>query len=98
MTLEQALTVARQDAHVVARVGGTYKPEAVLALLDTLVRAAHPFLAMLSESDAMVRSGRKVDYFRSRFAAWEAQGYAEKRPTGRYYRAFVVPQREQRAA
>jgi len=98
MTLEQALATGRHEAHVVARVGGTYKPEAVLALLDPLERAAQPFLAMLSEADAMVRSGRRVDYFRSRFAAWEAQGYAEKRPTGRYYRAFVVPQREQRVA
>lgn len=98
MTLEESLAVARSDAQVMARCGGNYKPEAVLHLLASIERAAAPFVTWLSESDARVRSGKGVEYFRARFPAWEEAGYAELRGKVRYYRAPVVPQRARRVA
>lgn len=98
MTLEEALNAARQDCSVMERCGGTYTPTAIWRMLDAIERAAAPFTAMLSESDAMLRSGRGVDFFRSRFGAWERQGLAEKRGRLRYYRAIVIPVRDRSAA
>lgn len=98
MTLDEALTIARQDAVVMAKYGGTYKPEAVAAMLDAIARAAAPFLLWLSESDAMLRSGRSAEYYRSRFARWEQEGVARKVAGKRQYLAVLVPFREHRAA
>lgn len=94
MTIEEAIASARGDAEVMERCGGSYKPAVVLRMLDAIERAAVPFASWLSESDAMLRSGRGITYFRSRFIGWERSGLAEKRGRIRYYRAAVVPQRE----
>lgn len=51
-------------------------------------------LTWLSESDCLLKSGYKTEYFRSRFGEWEAQGLAEKRGRRRYYRDIVCPQRK----
>jgi len=98
MTLEAALATAIEDVRAVQRMGGSCHPEAVLRLLGSIAAAAEPYTRWLSEADAMLRSGRRVEYLRSRFARWEAQGLAEKRGGRRYYRAHVIPQREHRAA
>lgn len=98
MTIEQALETARSDARVMDRCGGTYKPSVVLQMLDAIERAARPFAAWLSESDAMIRSGKGASYFRARFRAWESAGLAEQRGRLRYYRAAVVPQAQREQA
>jgi hypothetical protein len=92
---ELVLADWRETAAVLRAAGHTHDAE-LYDRCASEISAAEPVrsaLEWLSEGDAMLRSGYKVEYFRSRFHEWERQGLAEKRHRVRYYRAIVVSQR-----
>ena len=98
MTLDEALATARREAEIVEKVGGTYQPRAVVAVVDAIAKAAEPFLTWYSESDAMLACGRSKEWLRTRFARWERQGVARKVGQHRQYLAIILPMREHQAA
>lgn len=93
MTLEQVLHAAREEADVMTRNGGTYQPRAVLALLDSIQRAAEDYLTWLSESTAMIRTGRSLKWLRAQYPVWLDQGHARTVNGERQYRALILPRR-----
>jgi hypothetical protein len=93
--LQQVIADWRGDAAVLRRAG--HAPEASLRerMADEVAEAAHEFLTWLSETDAMLQSGRSREWLRSRFPEWERAGHARSAGRGvRQYRAMIVPRRE----
>ncbi len=63
-------------------------------MADEVAEAAHEYLTWLSETDAMLQSGRSREWLRSRFPEWERAGHARSAGRGvRQYRAMIVPRR-----
>lgn len=84
----------RGDAAVLRRNG--HESEATLCerIATDVATAAEEWITFISESDAMLRSGRSKDWHRSRFAEWERDGHA--RLSGnkqRQYRMAIIPRR-----
>ena len=99
--LETVLADWRERATGARRV----KDERVADLLDEICQdvadATEDYRKWLSESDAMIRCGRKRYWLRARFGEWAHAGLARwstKNSRLREYRAMVIPQRFDRAA
>lgn len=91
-SLEQVLADARGEAAVLRHNGHGPQAASVERVCDAVADAMAPFLEVLSESEAQLRSGYSVDWLRSRFAEWEARGLAMLDERGkRRYRAIVLP-------
>lgn len=93
--IENVFDKWRSNAKVLRETGHEHDAILVEKVLNDISQAdlVRSLLTWISESDAQLKSGFKADYFRSRFAGWEQQGFAEKRGRVRYYRALIVPQR-----
>jgi hypothetical protein len=91
--LETVLADWREKASVLRGVKHAHDAELIDAICDEVARSAEDYMRFVSESDAMLRSGKSADWLRSRFAEWEQQGHAEKRKGVRYYRSLIVPRR-----
>ena len=91
--LETVLADWHEKASVLRAVKHAHDAELIDAICDEVTRSAEDYLRFLSESDAMLRSGKSAEWLRARFTEWSDQGHAEKRKTVRYYRAIVVPRR-----
>lgn len=95
-TLEQVIADSREEAAVLRSHGHGAQATSIEAVCDRVADSMRPWLATLSESEAMLRSGRGVSFFRSRFAEWERQGFAQLDDKGkRRYRECIVPLRPQ---
>jgi hypothetical protein len=97
-TLDETLATWAEDARVLERNGHRHDAQLIDRVLDSVREAARDYLTWLSESEAMLRSGRKVDFFRARFPEWASEGMAELRGRQRYYRQVIVPQRAHASA
>jgi hypothetical protein len=100
-SLELVLADWRERASGARRV----KDERVADLLDELCSevdaATEDYQKWLSESDAMLRSGKGRYWLRARFGEWAHNDLARWNPKNtkaREYRAMVVPQRSDWAA
>jgi hypothetical protein len=91
--LETVLADWREKASTLRSVKHQHDAELIDAICDEVASAAEDYMRFLSETDAMLRSGKSAEWLRARFAEWASQGHAEKRKTVRYYRALVVPRR-----
>lgn len=94
MTLEQVLTRALTEAAVLRANGHAEQATSIERVCEAVRGAAALWLTWLSERDAIQQSGKGVDFFRSRFSAWQRDGLAEMRGRVRHYRACVVPRQE----
>ena len=95
-TLEQVLGDAREQAAILRHHGHAAQARSVEDVVERVAGVMRSYLNVLSESEAMLRSGKGVDYLRSRFAGWEAVGLAFLDERGRRrYREIIVPMRPQ---
>jgi hypothetical protein len=95
-TLEQVIGDAREQAAVLRYHGHAIQAASLEKLCEEVTRVMRPFLAVLSEKEAMLRAGKGVDYFRGQFPGWESRGLAMLDDRGRRtYREIVVPVRAQ---
>jgi hypothetical protein len=99
--LEQVLADWRERATGARRV----RDERVADLLDELcndiAEATEDYRKWLSESDAMIRSGKGRYWLRARFGEWahnDLARWSPKNAKAREYRALIVPQRTNMAA
>ena len=76
---------------------GTFVPAERLDEFARDVRqAAEPFLTWLSETEAILHSGRSRGWLRHRYPRWEQDGHARRNPMNkreRQYRQLVLPRR-----
>ncbi len=91
--LAAVLADLRGDAAVLRRSGDERIAKVLEATADAVASAAEDFLLWLSETDAMVRTGRSRDWLRGRFPGWEADGHARLAGRDRQYRAVILPRR-----
>lgn len=93
-TLEQVLVDLKSDVPVLRRHGATVSLDEYDAAIARVARAAEPFTTWLSEGDAILKSGHRVEWFRSRRERWAALGHARQGRGGKWeYRDCIVPQR-----
>lgn len=94
-TPEEVIADWRGSAQVLRARSHPHDAQLIEQCAEEITTAIRPLLTWLNEGEAMLRSGRKVDYFRTRFAEWASQPLpmAELRGRRRWYRALVVPQR-----
>lgn len=93
------LADAREEASLLRKHGHPEQAESIAKLCDEVSTAARDYLWWLSESEALLRSGRSLRWLRSHYREWEGTGNARKDDRGgRHYRALVVPQRAHRSA
>lgn len=95
---EQVITDWRGDAQVLRSRGHGHDADLLEKCADEIGGALGGFLKWLTEGEAMLKSGRSKDYFRSHFAEWAALGLAELRNNQRFYRSVIVPQRAHASA
>jgi len=93
-TLEQVLAAWRSEAAVLRRHGHKNDAERIEKLCSEVENAATDYLRFLGETDAALRTGRSVKWLRSNFPKWERQGHARKHAGRRFYRAVVLPTRD----
>lgn len=95
-TLETVLGDAREQASVLRYHGHAAQARSVEDVVDRVAGVMRSYLTVLSEKEAMMRSGKGVDFFRARFPEWEARGLAVLDERGRRtYREITVPVRPQ---
>lgn len=92
-SLEQVLADERGQAQTLRFNGYRHDAELIERVCDRVARVMEDHLKWLGEKDAQLRSGRGVDYFRSRRAGWLASGDAKKEGNTWKYRQSVVPLR-----
>jgi len=92
--LEVVLADFREEAAGLRRNGHGPQADSMLRVCDEVADAARDFLSWISEREAMLRSGRGLDYFRARRQAWADDGFAELRGRVWHYRRCVVERRK----
>lgn len=94
-TPEQVIADWREHAKVLRMRGHAHDGDMLEKCADEITESMQPLLAWISEPDALLKSGRGVEYFRSRFPEWASQALplAELRGRQRWYRSIIVPQR-----
>ncbi len=92
MTLETVIADWRQSAQASRRTGHGSTAELVESIVKDVERAAEEYLRWLTEDDAMLRSGRRRGWLRTRFPEWERAGNARRDGRKRLYRMLVIPQ------
>ena len=76
MTVEQVLADARERVTALRFEGHPIQAASVARVVEDVAAALTEYLTTLSEAEAMLYTGRKADYLRALFAAWEARGLA----------------------
>lgn len=95
-SLNDALAAARAQIATVRETGLAKEADLLERQLAPIEAAARPFTDWLSESEAVLMSGRSADWHRHQFASLQARGLARMSPTGRKSRQYLrcaVPQR-----
>ena len=93
MRLEDVLADLRGEAAVLRAHGSKGQADSLERACDLVAKAMRDYLTWLDEGEAHTRSGRSVEWLRSRFADWEEQRMAEYRGRRRFYRRIIVPRR-----
>ena len=83
----------RGEAAVLRRRGDNRTALLLEQCAEEAVLAAESYLLWLSETDAMLRTGRTREWLRSRYEGWAAEGHAKKTGRDRQYRAVMLPRR-----
>lgn len=98
-TLEQVIADARGQAAVLRSHGHSTQAKSIEQLADDVSACMRAYLTMLSDSEAMLRSGWSLGRLRGKFAEWERAGFAVLDPRGkRRYRECIVPTRADRSS
>lgn len=92
-TLEQVIADFREKATTLRSVRHAHEAELIEDICTAVTQAAGPFLRCVSESDAMLFSGKGAAWLRARFPDWEQRRLAEWRDGKRYYRLCALPHR-----
>jgi hypothetical protein len=97
--LAQVIADARGEAAVLRAHGHVAQAKSLEALADRVSECMRSYLTLLSESEAVLRSGWSGARIRRQFAEWETTGFAVLDAKGkRRYRECIVPVRPERAA
>lgn len=100
-TLEQVLADWNERASAARLLKDARVADLIQDFCDDVADSTEDYRTWLSESDAMLRSGRPKVWLRARFANWARQGLARWSPRNaraREYRALIVPMRSDVAA
>lgn len=91
MTLEQILAETRSDANALRRCGDRRLADVMETICGNVEASAADWLTWLSETEALSRSGKSLDYLRARRDQWAVDGLARKDGRRWFYRRAIVP-------
>lgn len=92
-SFEDVIADETAQAKILRTNGFTREAELKERLLARVVASLGDYGTWLSESKALLRSGRKDEWLRSKFREWEPMGFARTRNGKREFRRFIVPAR-----
>lgn len=92
-SLDQVLTDAREQAQILRFHGHHDQAAALEKFVARVKQSASEYLAWLTESEAMLYTGRSVEWLRSRFRGWESRGLARYEHRRRHYRRIALEHR-----
>jgi hypothetical protein len=96
--LETLIADKREQAAVLRSHGHAAQAKSLEEFADEVAEAMRSYLTLLSDSEAMLRSGWAIGRLRGHFAEWEAAGFATLDAKGkRRYRECIVPVRANRS-
>ena len=94
MKLETILREGEVEVAVLRKNGHLGQADSVERLARAVKDAAADYLEWLPEGAAMLRSGRGLDFFKSRRPVWAEDGLAEQRGRTWWYRRVCVERRK----
>ena len=92
-SLDQVLTDAKEQAAILRFHGHHDQAKALETLVSRVASSAAEYLAWLTEPEAILYSGRTVEWLRGRFSGWEARGLARYEHRRRHYRRIILEHR-----
>lgn len=91
--LETVLADMASDADALDRTGNVKQGEYLRASITRIRQAAEEWLTWLSEPEALIRSGFKLDWLRGRFETLRREGHARLVGRNRQYRQCAIPRK-----
>lgn len=93
--LNQVLADARGEAAVLRSHGHVLQAESIEKVVEAVAGAMDDYLTLLTESEAMLFTGRKQPYLRDRFWDWQHRGLAcwDEPHRRRLYRRIALEHR-----
>ena len=91
--LTQVLADALEEAAVLRRNGHRDQATTLELFVERVKQAAGAHVRWLTESEAILRSGRSVEYLRARFDGYEEQGFARRDGRRRQYLECAIERR-----
>jgi hypothetical protein len=93
--LTQVLTDARGEAAVLRSHGHVLQAESIEKLVEAVAKSMEDYLTLLTETEAMLFTGRKQPYLRDRFWEWQRRGLAvwDEQHHRRLYRRLALEHR-----
>jgi hypothetical protein len=92
-SVEQVIADRRESANHAGWLGHAHDAELIRAILDEIEQAAEDYLTWLSEAEAKLWTGHRVQWLRARYAELEPDGNAKTERGTRFYRAICLPRR-----
>lgn len=92
-SLEQVLEEALKEAGVLREHGHQDQADTLERLVTKVRASAAQYLDWLPEQDAMLYTGRSVEWLRRRFKEWEERGVARWHHGRRQYRRIILEHR-----
>jgi hypothetical protein len=90
--LEQVLSDLLGEASVADRLGHPHDAKLLRRVVGLVKESsAEEYLTWLSEKEAVLRSGKRVEWLRKRFPGWERQQLARLNGRHRQYRMAALP-------
>jgi hypothetical protein len=93
VTLEKVVADWRERATALRMTDHQHDAELVERVCTDVARAAEDYLTWLPEKQAILQSGHRVEWFRSRRDEWQERGNARRIGRQWEYRELVVPRR-----
>lgn len=96
MRLEDVLADLRGEAAVLRANGHGAQADSIERACGRVAESMAAYLDWLTEDEAHSRSGKSVEWLRTRFASWMDLGlarYTDARPPRRQYRRVIIPVR-----
>lgn len=93
MSVEQVLADALERAALLRSEGHPIQAATIERVVAEVKAALPEFSTWVSETDAMLFTGRKADYLRARFPFWEQRGLAAFHGRIRFFRRCVLEHR-----
>jgi hypothetical protein len=92
-TLKEVLEDELRQAEVLKHNDHDHDAKLIKRICKRVSDATEDYLTFLNEPEAVLRTGRTVEFLRARFGGWERRGHAKRVGRVRSYREIILDSR-----